>query len=95
MPIRQQAIILTNAGILSIGSLGTNFNKILIEIVTFLLIKMHLKMLSVKWQPFCLGLNVLSKLVNLTLVVLNFIEENEKYIFAFLLLLDIDMTQVV
>ena len=34
-PGRRQAIIWTNAGILLIGPLGTNFNEILIEIYTF------------------------------------------------------------
>ena len=55
-----QAIIWTNAGILLIGPLGTNFSEILIEILTFLLKKMSLKVSSVKWRPFCLGLNVLT-----------------------------------
>ena len=58
-PGRRQAIIWTNAGILLIGSQGTNFNEILIEIHTFSFKKMHLKMSSAKWLPFCLGLNVL------------------------------------
>ena len=40
----RQAIIWTNAKILLIGSLGTNFNEILIEIDIFLFKKMHLKM---------------------------------------------------
>ena len=34
-PGRRQAIILTNAGILLIAPLGTNFNEILIEALTF------------------------------------------------------------
>ena len=59
-PGRRQAIIWTNAGILLIGPLGTNFSEILIEIYTFSLKKMHLKMLSGQWWPFCLSLNVLS-----------------------------------
>ena len=59
-PGRRQAIIWTNAGILLIGPLGTNFNEILIEIPTFSLKKMRLNVSSVKWRPFCLGLNVLS-----------------------------------
>ena len=42
--------------------LGTNFNEILIEILTFWFKKMHLKMSSAKWRPFCLGLNVLTTL---------------------------------
>ena len=58
-PGRCQAIIWTNAGILLIGHLGTNFSEILIEIYTFSFKKMHLKMLSGKWRPSCLGLNVL------------------------------------
>ena len=57
-PGRRQAIIWTNAGILLIGPWGTNFNEILIGIQTFSFTKMHLKMSSVKWRPFCLGLNV-------------------------------------
>ena len=58
-PGRRQAIIQTNAGILLIWPLGTNFSEILIEINTFSFKKMHLKMPSGKWSPFCLGLNVL------------------------------------
>ena len=58
-PGRCQAIILTNAGILLIGSLGTNLSEILIEILTFSFKKMHLKISYAKWWPFCLGLNVL------------------------------------
>ena len=57
-PRRRQAIIWTNAGILLIGPLGTNFIEILIGIQTFSFKKMHLKMSSAKWRPFCLGLNV-------------------------------------
>ena len=56
-PGRRQAIILTNAGILLIGPLGTNFSGILIKIQTFK--KKRLKVSSAKWRPFCLGLNVL------------------------------------
>ena len=59
-PGRRQAIIRNNAGILLIGPLGTNFNEILIEIYTFPFTKMHLKISSGKWRPFCLGLNVLN-----------------------------------
>ena len=58
-PARRQAIILTNSVILLIGLLGTNFSEILIGIQTFSFTKMHLKMSSAKWSPFCLGLNVL------------------------------------
>ena len=56
-PERRQAIIWTNAGILLIGPLGTNFSEILIEILTFSFTKMRFKVSSAKWRPFCLGLN--------------------------------------
>ena len=59
-PGRRQAIIWTNAGLLLIGPLGTNFSEISIKILTFSFTKMRLKVSSVKWRPFCLGLNVLS-----------------------------------
>ena len=59
-PGRRQAIIWTSAGILLIGPLGTNFSEILIGIQTFSFSKMHLKIASAKWRPFCLGLNVLT-----------------------------------
>ena len=58
-PGRRQAIIWPNAGILLIWPLGTNVNEILIGIETFSFKKMHLKMSSAKWRPFCLGLDVL------------------------------------
>ena len=51
-PGRHQAIIWTNAGILLIGPLGTNFSEILIGIQTFSFKKMHLKMSSAKWRPY-------------------------------------------
>ena len=54
-PGRRQAITWTNAGILLIGPLGTNFSEILIEIPTFSFKKMCLKVSSAKWRPFCLG----------------------------------------
>ena len=58
-PGRRQAIFWTNAGILLIRPLGTNFSEILSEIQSFSFKKMHLKMSSVKWRPFCFGLKVL------------------------------------
>ena len=61
-PERRQAIIWTNARILLIGPLGTNFREILIKIITFSFKKMCLKVSSAKWCPFCLGLNVLIKI---------------------------------
>ena len=59
-PERRQAIIWTNAGILLIGPLGTNFSEILIESQTFSLKKMRLKMSSASGCSFRLGLNVLN-----------------------------------
>ena len=58
-PDQRQAIIWTNAGILSIGPLGINFSEISMEIQTFSFRKMRLKSSSAKWRPSCLGLNVL------------------------------------
>ena len=60
LPGRRQAIIWTNAGILLIRTLGTNFIEILGEIHWFSLSKMHLKMSSAKWRLFGLGLNELT-----------------------------------
>ena len=54
-PDLRQTIIYTKAGILLIRPFGTDLNRnscIFIQ-------KMHLKMSSGKWRPFCLGLNVL------------------------------------
>ena len=62
-PGRRQAIIWTIAGILLIGSLGTNFCEILIRIQTFSFTKMHLNMSSAKWRPSCLGLSVLIDMI--------------------------------
>ena len=47
-PGRGQAIIWTNAGILLIGPLETNFNEIVIDMQTFSFKKMHLNMPSAK-----------------------------------------------
>ena len=55
------AIICTNAGILLIGPLETNFSEILIGIQTFSFKEMPLKMSSAKWRPYCLGHNVLKR----------------------------------
>ena len=59
-PGRRQAIIWTNAEILLIPTLGTNFSEILGEINSFSFSKMHLKMWSKKWRLFGLGLNELT-----------------------------------
>ena len=58
-PDRRQAIIWTNAELLSIGPLRTYFSENLIKMQQFSLKKMHLKMSSAKWRLSCLGLNVL------------------------------------
>ena len=52
-PVQHQAIICTNAGLLSIGPLGRNFTEICIEIQTFSFKKMHLKMSSISSRPQC------------------------------------------
>ena len=67
-PGRRQAIIWTNAGIMLIRTLGTNFSEILSEIRAFLFKKMYLNMSSAKWRPFCLGLNVLTLHWNILLL---------------------------
>ena len=77
-PGRRQAIIWTDAGILLIGPLGTNFSEILIEIYTFSFRKIHLKVSSGKWQPSCLGLNVLNWQHRATCFV-SFIQSHMKF----------------
>ena len=59
-PAPRQAIIWTNAGILLIRPLKTNFSEILIRIKKISFTQMHLKMSSAKWRPFYLSLNVLT-----------------------------------
>ena len=58
-PEKRQAIIWTNATVMSFEPLGINFSKIWVKIAKFSFKKMHLEMSSAKRQPFCLGLNVL------------------------------------
>ena len=65
-PGQCQAIIWTNAGILSIGPLGTNISETTIEIYIFSFKKMHLKMSSGNWRPFLLGFNVLINVIILS-----------------------------
>ena len=67
-PDQRQAIIWTNAGILLIGPLGTNFSEISIEILIFSFKKMRLKVSSGKRRPFCLGLNVLIIIYRVTAI---------------------------
>ena len=80
-PGRRQAIIWTNAGILLIEPWGTNFSEILIDIHTFSFKKIHLKMLSAKWRPFCLGFNVLTHLDKMAAILADdkCINLNENY----------------
>ena len=56
---QRQAITWTNVGILLIEPQGTNFSEMIIEIHILSFKKIHLKMSSGKWRPFCLGFNVL------------------------------------
>ena len=53
-------IFWTNAGILFIRTLAATFSEIVSEIQTFRFKKMYLKISSVKWWQFCLGINVLT-----------------------------------
>ena len=62
-PQRRQTIIWTNGGILLFGPLGTHFSEILIEIQTFSLKKIRLKMSSAKCCSFRLGLSVLKDII--------------------------------
>ena len=87
-PGRRQAIIWTNAGMLLIGPLGTNFNDILIEIHTYSSRKPILKC-GMEKLVICLGLNVLSQhhdimagksLCNTTLFVIPFTNGSAKYL---------------
>ena len=59
-PVRRQAIIWTNAWLLSIGPLGTNFSDNFIKMQNFSFMKKRLKISSAKWQPFCPGENELN-----------------------------------
>ena len=78
-PGRRQAIIWTVAEILLIRPLWTNFSEILIEVYTFSFKKMHSKMSSGKWRPFCPGLNVLSKVAAWKIVWLSMVTVCDMY----------------
>ena len=67
-PGRRQAIIWTNAWILLIRPLGRNYSETLIENHIFSFKKILFKVSSVKWQPFCLGLNVLKMYLEIILM---------------------------
>ena len=58
--VRRRAITRSNADLLSIGPLWTNFSEIRSEILTFPFKKTGLKFSSGKFRPFCLGLNLLT-----------------------------------
>ena len=62
-PGTRPAIIWTNFRILLSWPLGTNLSEILIAIYTFSFKKIHMKMLSGKWRPSCLSLNMLNDVV--------------------------------
>ena len=76
-PGRRQAIIWTNAGILLIRPLGTNFSEILGEIHSFSFPEMHLKISSAKWRLFGLGLNELTpwsyQLIPFVITIIHFL----------------------
>ena len=61
-PGRCEAIIWTNAAILLIRILGTNFNEMLSETHLFSFKEMHFKMSSAKWRHFYLGPNVFGRI---------------------------------
>ena len=73
-PGRRQAIIGTNAGILLIRPLGTNFSEFLVEILIFSFKKMRLKVSSANRRPFCLGLNELNNTRSHIMISLNWID---------------------
>ena len=58
--------IRTNARLLLIKPLGTNFNEIRNQIQQIPLKKMHSEMLSAKWQSFSFGINVYHKTSNIS-----------------------------
>ena len=59
LPSRRQTIIWTNAGILLIGPLGTNFGEIWIEINIFIQENAFENVVCETAAIFCLGLDVL------------------------------------
>ena len=61
-PVRHQAIIWTNEGILLVKALGTKFSEILKRNSYIFIQENAYKMLSVQWRYFCPGLNVLKKI---------------------------------
>ena len=78
-PGRRQAIIWTNAGILLIRTLGTNFCEISGKIHSFSFSKIRLKMSSAKWRLFGLGLNELKHRVMMYIKNNGVIEQTWSY----------------
>ena len=68
-PSRRQAINRTNAGLKSIGPIGTNFNEIWIKIQPFYYKKIILNVSYAKWRPFCLGLSLLNLTIGLSISI--------------------------
>ena len=60
-PRRRQPIIRTTVRILLILPYEAKLSEGLIEIHMILVKKIHLKMSSAKWRPFCPGPNVINK----------------------------------
>ena len=76
-PGRRQAIICTNAGIILIGVLGTNFSEILIEIYTFSFKKMHLKKLAaILFRPQCVNIRTEMHLIHKSWYIMSHFELN-------------------
>ena len=83
-PGRRQAIIWTNAGMLSIGPLGTNFSDILLEILTFLFRKMRLKassqvceMAAIFSRPQCVNTWWISPMINICSIRSHYVKETK------------------
>ena len=54
-PVRRQAINWTNTELLSIGHIENKPQSNFDQSINFSFMKMHLKMSSAKWRPFCQG----------------------------------------
>ena len=71
-PDRCQAIIWYNAGILSIGLLGTNFGEILIDILTFSALESVVcEMWAILSRPQCVNYHSISKIPTLSIGTLH------------------------
>ena len=87
---RRQAIIWTNAGIWSMGPLGTNFGEILIEIHTFSFTNLNAlenvvcEMASILSRPQCVNELMLSSWYNIKIQILILPYVNKYVIWAFM-----------